>query len=179
MVKGVACLCGDGVEPDAVDEAMDIVKEACSLDIERRLLKACVRPSFSRLVNGQRVCFGMTFDDNTMCHRTSSSSNTESLKVDLIISPALLKSGNNDGTDYHQKMALKKMDVICDAKRLYATQTTEHSEQTSGLESKTEAQLTPKTESLPTDESNAINGAGLSSQQVKTEKSGLIIKSKD
>lgn len=169
MVKEFSLLCEYNAGPDAVDDAMGIVKKARALDIERRQLKSDIILEFARPVNGQKVCFGMPFDDSAMLLLSESSSDAKDLNVDFIISPALVKSGNNHGTDYHQSIFLAKMNVICDIKGLLATQETNKSEPVSETVMDTKVHATPTTESLPTDEFNTTNEPGSPSQRVKVE----------
>lgn len=117
MVKSLSTLCGDFKVERAVADAMEIFDDARSLFIMLKKLRAEIKlirhvPD----INGDLIIHGFKSDATFMeIVEISSGSNSSRQKqvVDLVVSPCMIKRGNNDGTDFQAIIFITKMKVIC------------------------------------------------------------------
>lgn len=125
MFEGLPKLRGSSKYANAKTDAIIIFDYALELDILIRTLEAefslswSYGKSISDKVPSSR--FGFTFIDEFMTdviRVVSDEAGAQAPTVDLVVSPALFKRGNNDGTDYRTVTCCIKMRVICDASRV-------------------------------------------------------------
>lgn len=110
----------------AFADAVSIFHDARSFDIVRRKLKAEIRLiSHSPGAEEELVTHSGCFFSSYMRDRSpgaSAEAPRQGSIFDLIISPAIIRTGNSDGVDYSREICLVKMDVLCDVSTLSASQ---------------------------------------------------------
>ncbi|KUI61656.1 hypothetical protein VP1G_08815 [Cytospora mali] len=122
MVMKLSKIYGNiGIEK-ATTMAMEILNDARELDITLRTLKAKFSWIFGNPQSDNQLKhrFGFNFQDSCMSESFRSPTNAtgeQAHTVDLIVSPALFKEGNNDGADYETVRYCIKMEVVCNASR--------------------------------------------------------------
>lgn len=96
---------------------MSIMCEARSFDVMRRKLRADVTINF-RFPDDQKKYrkFGIMQDEHVMKDRSMPMycAGSAQPKVDLMISPTVVRCGNSEGVGYDQEHCLIPMDVLCD-----------------------------------------------------------------
>ncbi|KAI3391751.1 hypothetical protein diail_6845 [Diaporthe ilicicola] len=117
MVESFCKLCDILENKRALDDILEIFNDARSFFIMLKKLRADFRLCRHRTDgNGNMMSHGFNFDDSTMedANDSQKGSAGKPRTVDLVISPALIKRGNNDGTDYQTTICITKRKVICD-----------------------------------------------------------------
>ncbi|ROW13225.1 hypothetical protein VPNG_04860 [Cytospora leucostoma] len=109
---------------DATKDAMEILDDARKLDVTLRTLKAEFTLVFTHANPDIRLIqrFGFPFSGAGMSDAFRNLNNRatrQAVVVDLVISPALFKQGNNDGADYHTSSYCIKMEVVCNASQFF------------------------------------------------------------
>ncbi|KAF3767180.1 hypothetical protein M406DRAFT_69341 [Cryphonectria parasitica EP155] len=107
--------------PGVRDDLYCLVKKVVDLDVVLRKSKA----SFHWIMRFRGTPVNRRFGDPIVPRYMEYDENAESLGltytdsefiVDLIASPALIKSGNSDGVDYQKRTVICKQQVICNVK---------------------------------------------------------------
>ncbi|KAK4146082.1 uncharacterized protein C8A04DRAFT_10101 [Dichotomopilus funicola] len=104
-------------------EAVDIFRKAVELDEIFRLSRSDYQIFITRLSPPQAKPpdLGFDFDTRTMeiiRDFSTMSPPEKTTKVDLAISPGILKAGNTDGTNYGTESILAKLRALCNLKEL-------------------------------------------------------------
>ncbi|KAK7748772.1 hypothetical protein SLS53_000796 [Cytospora paraplurivora] len=120
MVTNLSKVWGNLDVGNAIEDSMEIFDDARSLDTTLRTLKADFALNFSPANPATQILrrFGFHFDDAFMKNYFRNPGNAgvgPAAVVDLVISPALIKQGNNDGADYLTTNCCIKGEVVCNA----------------------------------------------------------------
>lgn len=94
---------------DAWSELRNIIRKAIALDQE--LFKS--RALFTAHCWNDRTVAGMLFDENFMEEAAGSPIPTTEMRVDLVLAPALSKTGTVDGDMYEKVSYISKWIVVC------------------------------------------------------------------
>lgn len=121
LIDGLQALLGsDDIKDDVYRDLTNIVDNARAFDIMRRKVKSKIEVCFGASdVAGVAQKCNMPVDDSFMRIRVPkleadfTDSNTgPGPTVKLMVSPAIVRWGNNNGVDYDRKACLVKMDVF-------------------------------------------------------------------
>ncbi|KAJ0113812.1 hypothetical protein J7T55_010056 [Diaporthe amygdali] len=121
MVQSLSSLCGDLDVERAVADAVRIFDDARSFFIMLKKLKADFRIlSHKPGMQGNQITNGFKYDESCMedSYLCPEASTKVPRTVDLVVSPAVFKKGNNDGTNFQTMICITKRRVVCDAVRL-------------------------------------------------------------
>ncbi|KAK3398280.1 hypothetical protein B0T20DRAFT_437075 [Sordaria brevicollis] len=112
--------------PAAIADALEIIRAAVRLDEIFRMSKADYTVIISKGSPPSRPpYFGFPFDPACMEQKSEFAgfgdrNGSHLHTVDLVVSPAILKAGNNEGENYHSKQFLVKLGVVCNVQRFLA-----------------------------------------------------------
>ncbi|KAH8725613.1 hypothetical protein GQ44DRAFT_826422 [Phaeosphaeriaceae sp. PMI808] len=109
LVKAVTPFVATNLKNDAEIELRGIIRQTFALDEE--LCKS--RALFTAHCWNDRTVAGMRFDSNIMEAAQGSNAPHPGMTVDLILAPALSKTGTADGDSYERNMYICKWIVVC------------------------------------------------------------------